>query len=243
MEVALPETAALWSTTVVSKEEMAPGVIRLRLAVPAGFIYRAGQYISLRRGDGLSRNYSLASVPGDPWLELHIRRHEQGRASRWISDELSAGDALEIRGPLGDCFYLPGGEDAPMLLIGTGTGLAPLLGIARDALGSGHSGRIVLYHGVRRAEDSYHRAELERLASSHGSFEPILCVSRDQDPPGFSAGRADELAFGRFEDLTGWRVYLCGAPGMVKAAKRAAYLAGASMRDIWSDAFEATAAV
>ncbi len=90
MELALPESAALWTTTVVSKDDMAPGVVRLRLAVPAGFTYRAGQYVSLRRDDGLSRNYSLASLPGDPWLELHIRRHEQGRASRWISDELAA---------------------------------------------------------------------------------------------------------------------------------------------------------
>ncbi len=130
-----------------------------------------------------------------------------------------------------------------MLLIGTGTGLALLVGIARDALANGHSGKIVLYHGVRQATDSYHRAELERLASAHGTFEPNFCVSREAEPSGFSAGRADELAFDRFEDLSGWRVYLCGAPGMVKAAKRAAYLAGASMHDIWSDAFEATAPV
>ena len=49
--------------------------------------------------------------------------------------------------------------------------------------------------------------------------------------------RASDVAFERFTDLTGWRVYLCGAPGMVKAARQMAYLAGAELNQIWSDAF------
>jgi NAD(P)H-flavin reductase len=127
-----------------------------------------------------------------------------------------------------------------MLLLATGTGLAPLIGIARDALSRGHRGRIVIVHGVRYAKDAYGTGALRELVDAHSNVESLVCLSQEAPPDGFIAGRAVDVAFDRFEDLEGWRVYLCGSPAVVAAAKRAAYLAGARMEHICSDPFEAS---
>lgn len=239
MQIARRHDAVPFRAAILSNDVLAPSICRIRIRLPDSFSYQAGQSVLVRRPDGLARSYSLASVPSlDELAELHVRVHEHGQMSRWLRDSATAREELEIQGPFGDCIYLPGAPDAPMLLIATGTGLAPLLGIVRDALNQGHLGRIVLYHGVRHAADSYGRDALMRLQAAHSNLETVFCVSGESAPHGFVQGRADGAAFARFEDLTGWRVYLCGSPGMVSGAKKAAYLAGAHMDDICADSFE-----
>ena len=158
--------------------------------------------------------------------------------SQWIIDTLQVGDAVDIQGPNGACFYLPGREQEALLLIGTGTGLAPLMGIARDALTSGHLGPIYLYHGSHSAAGLYRRPQLAALAAQHENFHAVFCASGAAVESDCIAGRAHDIAFGRHTDLSGFRVYLCGAPAMVHAAKKTAYLQGARMQDIYADPFE-----
>jgi NAD(P)H-flavin reductase len=236
----LPSRATIYGrATVRGKERVAPDVTLVRIRPANDVYYHAGQFINLQRSDGLTRSYSLASVPTlDQDLELHVRRLPGGAMSGWICDTLSVGDELDIQGPLGSSFYLPGQSDRNMLLIGTGTGLAPLYGIARDALVSGHRGAIVLYHGSREPDGIYLREELRRLSDQHVAFSYFPCVSGDSVPQDFRAGRADELALADHPKLDDWLVYLCGYPPMVHAAKKMAFLAGASLEDIHTDPFD-----
>jgi ferredoxin-NADP reductase len=105
--------------------------------------YKAGQYVQVLVNEHMVRSYSLASAPGiDNELHLHIRRGAAGSASRWFHDELKTGDAIHIGPPHGYCCYQPENLDQPVLMIGTGTGLAPLYGMARAALQQGHRGGI-----------------------------------------------------------------------------------------------------
>ena len=161
--------------------------------------------------------------------------------SGWIFDALSPGDRVEIAGPHGGCFYLPGREDQNLLLIGTGTGLSPLIGVVRDALHSGHRGEIHLFHGSRSADGLYLQDELHALSDTHFGFHYHPCVSGGPTPAGHLSGRADKVAFERFPALAEWRLFLCGLPAMVHAARRTAYLDGASLADIYADAFELSA--
>src|SRR5205085_691623 len=137
----------------------------------------------VRPGDGLVRSYSLASLhsppglpAGDTLLELHVRKVTGGQMSKWLHDDVAVGEPLELRGPSGDCFYVAGRPVQPILLIGTGTGLAPLYAIARDALRHGHTGPIRLYHGGLDPSGLYHVDELRRLAATHSNFEYVPCV-------------------------------------------------------------------
>lgn len=240
LEVALPGEGVLQRrrVQVVGKERLSEKILRLRLQAANDFDYRPGQFINLRRPDGLTRSYSLASVPGrDDALELHIQCLPGGRMSGWLHEELAIGDAVEVGEPQGECFYLPGNPEQPLLLVATGSGLSPIWGILRQALDHGHTGPIALFHGSRDIGGLYLIDELRELASRHENLDYTPCLSGNDVPSGFAKGRAADLALTRFPQLKGWKVYLCGHPEMVKGLKRQSFLAGASMRDIYADAF------
>ncbi|MFP6728588.1 MAG: FAD-binding oxidoreductase [Alphaproteobacteria bacterium] len=216
-------------------EQLSPSICRVFLEPATPLYYRAGQFINLRREDGMVRSYSLASVPSlDEHLDLHIKRLPRGEMSNWLFHEAEAGDSLDIHGPIGNCFYVPERPEASLLLIGNGSGLAPLIGIVRDALASGHTGAIHLYHGTRHREGLYLDADLRALEKEHGNFTYTACVSGESGKP----GRAENVAFAKHPALDGYRVYLCGYPPMVNAAQKSAYLMGANLDDIHADPFE-----
>jgi ferredoxin-NADP reductase len=240
LDLASPEEASVFGRArVVAVQPLASGICRLLLEPSTSLYYHAGQFLNLQRSDGLTRSYSLASVPRvDSLVEHHVKRHSGGRMSAWICDELRAGEALDIQGPNGSCFYVPGRPEQPLLLVGTGTGLAPILGIARDALLAGHRGPVRLYHGSRAPSGSYLGAELESLAETYTNFAYHRCMSGPDVPAWSRGGRADAAAFADYPELAGWRVFLCGAPPMVHSGQKKAYLAGAALADILADAFE-----
>lgn len=235
-----PREAEVFGRAIVrAKLPVSRTALRLFLEPATALYYHPGQFINVRRADGLTRSYSLASVPRtDPLLELHVRRMVNGAMSQWLFDELEVGDTIDIAGPYGSCFYLEDDATKPILLIGTGVGLAPLVGIARDALHDGHTGPIHLYMGSRTADGLYLQQELRELALEHPNFHHEPCVSGPDVPVGHLAGRADDVAFARHPSLDGWRVFLCGVAPMVHAARKRAYLAGARLSEIHAEAFE-----
>lgn len=239
MEIALAgEDAALRTpAAVVAKEALNADIMRLTLQCARPFDYQAGQFAHLFRSDGLARSYSLAGLPrADGTIEFHVRRLPGGAMSAWIHESLDVGDTVDVAGPYGNCFYLPDAPGQGLLLIGTGSGLAPLWGIISDALEQGHTGPIRLYHGSWKPEGLYLVDALYRLADRYPNFTYVPCV--DKDPlPDYREGRADLVAHADLPNLKGWRVYLCGHPDMVKSARKRAFLAGASMQDIYADPF------
>ena len=240
MEVALPSDDDLprIAAQVTGKDRLNHDIIRFRLRVPQSFSYRAGQFINIHHG-GSVRSYSLASIPrGEPFLELHVQRLPGGRMSGWLHEECEVGDTLSLQGPLGDCYYTQTDAEQPLLLIGTGSGLAPLWGIARQALAQGHRGPIHLFHGSRSAAGLYLSDALHALAHTHANFHYTPCVSGAEAPNNVTRGRANEIALARFPQLKGWQVFLCGNSAMVKQTKTKAFLGGAALKDIHADPFE-----
>ncbi|MBA3545590.1 MAG: oxygenase, partial [Nannocystis sp.] len=222
--------------TVVSVTSLGPDVVRLRLA--AALEYRAGQFVTLLRADGLARSYSLASVPGeDPELELHVRVLPNGRMSQWIAHELEPGMSVRLRGPEGDCFYTASQPAQPLLLIGTGTGLSPLIGVARDALRQGHSGPVTLLHGTLTPAGHYLVDVLEDMCRQSPNFTYVRCALRGEPAPGLELGAIEAVAAARFPKLAGHRVFVCGDPERVQALRKQSFLRGARMNEIFADAF------
>lgn len=216
--------------TIAALERLTESVLRVRLATTAPFEYRAGQFITVLRDDGLARSYSIASLPTDTSLELHVRVLPGGSMSQWLATTASVGTSVQVQGPSGDCFYLAGREDQPMLLAGTGTGLAPLLGIARDALSQGHRGRVHLFHGAISRTGFYLQQQLADLASAHDNFHYTLTTLESDGP-------IDGAVFARHPSMTAWRAFVCGDPSIVQSLKKKIFLAGAALQDIHADAF------
>lgn len=226
---------------VREKKMLANDICQLVIEPAMPLYYHAGQFINLRRNAGLVRSYSLASLPQtDTCLELHIKRFDNGRVSQWLIDELQVGQSVDIQGPYGTCYYTKDKSQQNLLLIGTGTGLAPLVGIIKDALFNQHQGEIYLYHGSRELSGLYYQAELSAIEKRFPQFHYSVCLSGEDVPDGIASGRAHDIALAQHKELKDWRVYLSGIPVMVTAAKKRAFLAGAKMNDIYADPFEMT---
>lgn len=216
--------------------------VRLTLEDPAAlFVCRPGQYLNLIHPSGLTRSYSVANDHArDRFIELHVGRTHHGLFSTWLFDHAEAGVLLHIRGPAGDCSYSGLDGDAfPILLAGTGTGLAPLYGIAADALRQGHRGNIGLYHGARDPRHFHYADELHRLEETHGNFHYRPCLIPPPVPGSTSCYGMEELldTFLQQEKAAQARVYLCGSPEFVEAMHKRTYLKGARAAHIHCDPF------
>lgn len=232
-QIALPRDGDIFGrATVVDKTMLHPDVARLRIEPATSLYYHAGQFVNLRRpSDGLTRSYSLASVPTlDGHLELHVGRVPFGRMSGWLLDDLEAGDEVDLQGPEGRCYYRDDDPFRPLWLVGTGTGLAPLYGIVRDAVHSGHRAPIRVLLGSRTPEEHHLCDAFGKLAGAAEQVQFTAC-------PLEGKGNVIESAFADDVDLSGAQVFLCGAPSMVASARMAAIAAGASLDAIFADPF------
>jgi len=227
------------TATVIERQLLSEDVLRLRLVPEKPFAYRAGQFVTLWNSQKIGRSYSLASVFGvDPFLEFHIRRIDEGRLSPWLHEQIDINDQLQIQPACGDCFYVPENKLQPILLAGTSTGLAPLIGIARDALEQSHEGEIHLLHGALKPAGLYLHNTLLSMAQAYDNFHYHASVlENDHSIAGIGEGSLDEQAMGLLSNPAEWKIYLCGAPEMVNSLKKKIFLAGANMRNIHSDPF------
>lgn len=242
LEVQSVGDAEMVPAEILSIDHLSPTVARVWLLPDTPLAYEPGQFISLIRPDGLARSYSIASLPEEGMIELHVRIWPGGQMSSWLHHEAQPGDRVLVRGAYGECFYTKGQTERPLLLVGTGTGLAPLWGILRHALSTGHRGPITLVHGAVDSEGLYLRDELEALAREHDHFTYIPTVRNGQDEA-VEVGAIDELSRAMLVELGGpgeARAYICGDPSMVRSVRRVLFLAGMSINDIFYDAFTPT---
>jgi NAD(P)H-flavin reductase/ferredoxin len=222
---------------ITGLESLNSDVLRVRLRTDVPFDYHAGQFVSLFREDGLARSYSLASLPHENDLELHVRKISGGAMSGWLHDGALPETPVWLQGPSGNCFYLSGNADQPLLLAGTGTGLAPLYGIVRYALQNGHTGPIWLFHGALKPSGLYLINELTELARAHANFHYVRSVLHDDDSDEVEVGELDKCILDRFASLAGWKGYVCGDPALVNSLRRKLFLAGMASKAIYADAF------
>lgn len=210
--------------------------IRLRPQRPVDF--RPGQHVTLDRGDGVIRAYSIANRPVEAsrdGLEFHIRVYPDGAVSGWLA-RARPGARVHIGLPSGECFYLPGAPGSALLLAGTGTGIAPLLAITREALAQGHTGPVVVIHGAAEPDRLYlgERLPSEWLpGAGPRTIRWRACVLTRGEP--ITDVVAEELA--ALPGPVATRAYLCGDPGSVASMRRALFMAGMSLRDIYADEF------
>ena len=220
---------------VVSLERVAADVARILLEPEEPFAFRPGQYLDVLHPSGAARSYSIASLPAHGALELHVRLVPGGLVSGWMH-ALEEGRRVRVRGPFGQCFHVADDARKKLLLVGAGTGLAPLLGIARDALDQGHAGPIDLVHGGLEPARLYLRDVLAELAARWPQLRVHHCVLRDSTAREHE-GPLDEVAIRLAGSLAGTRAFVCGDGEIVRLLQRSLFLAGVPSAEILADPF------
>ena len=134
-----------WTSAAIAEiERIGDRLVRLRLEPAERFDFVPGQHcvVRLRAEDGYTaqRDYSIASEPADPLLELMVECLPGGEVSGHLHDEARVGDELELRGPIGGWFTWAG-EPRAVCLTG-GTGVVPILSMLRHARRLGMSDRL-----------------------------------------------------------------------------------------------------
>jgi ferredoxin-NADP reductase len=223
-----------------------PRVRTIVLDVPGWADHRAGQHLDVRLtaedGYQAQRSYSIASPPGQP-VAITVELLEDGEVSSYLADELRQGDEIEVRGPIGGYFvWEPGGVE-PLLLVGGGAGIVPLMAMIRHRAATGDRTPTRLVYSSRRVEEVIYAAELEELAGRDDGLDVFLTLTREQ-PPGWDGySRRVDAALMRevaWEPSQRPAVYVCGSTGFVEAAAGALVELGHDPLRIKTERFGAT---
>jgi ferredoxin-NADP reductase len=232
--VTAPPTATRipWRTATVAS--VAPETARTRTVVfdvPGWPGHRPGQHVDVRltADDGYQteRSYSIASAPNDARLALTVERLDDGEVSPYLTEELRAGDQIELRGPIGGYFVWDIETGGPLFLVGGGSGIVPLMAMVRHrheslatAAGDAHSLRTRLLYSSRAWDEIIYRDELAHLAAEDHTLEVVHTLTRSA-PEGWSGfrRRIDKEMLGE----TAWparenpRVFVCGPTPLVES--------------------------
>jgi CDP-4-dehydro-6-deoxyglucose reductase len=226
---------------VEKMRKLADDVMELTLKLPASERLRffAGQYIDILLKGGKRRGFSLANAPfNDQLLELHIRHVPGGQFTSHVFNEMQEKALLRIEGPLGS-FYIRESE-RPIILMGGGTGFAPLKGMLEQMMEQGLGKPVHLYWGVRAKADLYMDSVVRNWVSRHPqlTYVPVLSDPKPEDHWEGRTGWVHDAVAADFPDLTGHDVYLSGPPPMVQAAKTAFLAHGLPEAQLFYDSFE-----
>jgi ferredoxin-NADP reductase len=203
-----------------------PSAKTLVLDVPGWPGHAAGQHVDVRLtaedGYQAQRSYSIASRPGSPDLELTVEGIEDGEVSPYLTEDALPGDGFELRGPIGGYFVWDASRDEPVLLVGGGSGLVPLMAMLRHRRATGSTVDARLLLSARAIEDVFYREELEELAAD--SVDVRITLTRGEAPPGWS-GFARRIDRDMLADLgpppaERPRAYVCGPTPFVEEAAR-----------------------
>lgn len=222
-------------------ERLAEDVMLVELQLPASepFSFRAGQYIDIVLADGQRRSFSIANAPHrTDSLELHIRRVPGGLFTGHVFEHMQVRDILRVEGPLGT-FRLREDSARPIIMLGGGTGFAPLKGLIEHAIHLGLERPLALYWGARTPAGLYLNELAQSWQSALPGFRYIPVVSGACPDNGWTGrrGLAHEAVLADFADLSQHEVYACGAPAMIGAARDSFTLE----RGLPGDAFHADA--
>jgi ferredoxin-NADP reductase len=217
-----------WMTATVREViEETPRVRSLVLDVPDWPGHRAGRHVDVRlTGDDgyqAQRSYSIASAPESPSLAITVERIAEGEVSPYLAGEVRAGDAFELRGPIGGYFVWTTALDGPLFLVVGGSGVVPLMAMLRHRAAANGKAPATLLYSSRTVDDIIYRSELERLGRQDG-VKVAHTLTRMQ-PPGWDgfARRIDRAMLEAVGFPLGARprIFICGPTPLVEAAASA----------------------
>ncbi|MBF4997403.1 2Fe-2S iron-sulfur cluster binding domain-containing protein [Nocardia sp. BSTN01] len=234
---------------VIAIEPMTRDIVSLRLqpVEPAAYEFKPGQYSDLKiPGTEEHRSFSMATTPsGAAHIEFLIKKYPGGKFAGLLDDGIDVGHEIALTGPYGS-FTIKAGHVLPMIFIGGGAGMAPLLSLLRHLVETGNTRPVHFYYGARTSADLFYLEEIAELGSRLEGFVFVACLSESMDSPPtgpieIEAGNVTEVVSRREPELGRAEAYLCGPPPMVDAALELLSAAGTPNDQIFYDKFTSPA--
>jgi CDP-4-dehydro-6-deoxyglucose reductase len=226
--------------------------VLLRRPPAVDFAFKAGQYVDILLSDDRRRSFSIASPPHDSrLLELHVRRVAGGELTEWLFGNggrpatalqgaaAVQGSLITIEGPQGRFFYrdaVP--QPKPLLLIGGGTGIAPLLSILRHLIENGIERELILYWGVRGSRDLYADSIILQLCARAPHLRYVPVLSAPEPAWAGRTGLVHTAVLEDFDDLGACDIYTAGPPAMIEALRSEFPSRGAAVDRLYCDSFD-----
>lgn len=220
--------ASFHDLKVASVTRQTPEAVAVSFALPdelrGRFAFRPGQYLTLAAeidGKEMRRSYSICSSPDEAVLTVGVKKVADGRFSRFVNDSLSVGDTIRVMPPQGRFTSLSGPRH-DYVLIAAGSGITPMLSIARTVLAHEPASTITLVYGNRSTDTIMFREPLDDLKDRYmARFSLVHILSREAQDIDLLHGRITgerigELAGRGLVDVAGADgVFLCGPGAMI----------------------------
>ncbi|HEY7176158.1 MAG TPA: ferredoxin reductase [Micromonosporaceae bacterium] len=233
--------------TIADVRRESSTAVTLVLDDPDWTSHLPGQHVDVKltADDGYfaERSYSIASAPAEGRLEITVQRVADGEVSPYLCDVAGPGDQIELRGPIGGYFVWSADRSAPVLLIGGGSGVVPLMAMVRSRANAGSRTPFRLMYSVRTPDDALYADELRRRVRDDQGVDVAWAYTR-KAPDGWPGhvGRIDAARLG----ADGWPatlepdVFVCGPTGFVEAIADMLVAAGHESHRIRTERFGPT---
>jgi len=223
-------------------DRLAPDVMAvfLRILAREQFNYLAGQYLDIMLPQNRRRSFSIANPPHDAeLLELHVRRVSRGEFTQQLFSGAAANTLIRIEGPLGQ-FWFREESRRPALLIGGGTGYAPLRAMLRHLLERGDRRPLHLYWGAQSRVDLYEDALVREWTARYPNFKytPVLSNPRPEDAWDGRTGLVHKAVLEDHVDIAEFDVYTAGPPAMIEAIRHEFIARGLPRDQLFFDSFD-----
>lgn len=211
------------------------------------YAYRSGQYLTLRadiNGEDIRRSYSLCSAPHEKEWRVAVKQVENGKFSTFANTELKAGMELQVMTPTGNFLV----DTNPMnkksyVLFAAGSGITPILSIAKSVLISEPESDVTLFYGNKGMSSIIFKEQLEALKNEHmDRLRIIHLLSRESLGSDILKGRIDQEkttelynAFLKNTDIDA--VYICGPESMIIGVKESMLENGVDKSNIHFELF------
>lgn len=220
-----------WQTAKIMRiERRTPRVSSFFFKPSRPFAHQAGQHVDVRltAPDGYQarRSYSIASAPGSGGtVELAIEKLEDGEVSPFFHEVAAVGDEIELRGPLGGHFIWSDSDGGPLLLVGGGSGVVPLMAMVRRRVARKSQVPVALVLSARVWDEVIFRDELIGLDDRRDGFDLVLTLTREparrsEDYSRRIDARMMMQAMARLPEAPAL-AFVCGSNAFVSAAAEA----------------------
>ncbi|MFM1932091.1 MAG: hypothetical protein RL226_1394, partial [Bacteroidota bacterium] len=214
------------------------------------FRYKAGQYVTLCltiQGEEYRRAYSICSSPSDENVAVAVKEVEGGKVSTHVNRHLMPGAAVRLMVPQGHFVFTPDAtKKRHIVLFGAGSGVTPLLSIAKAVLEGEPNSTVTLFYGNSSKDSIMFYSELDEMAADPRLKVYHILSDGSQQEPLFSGrinfGKTSELLYNFTNDGLNKEYYICGPAPMMQGVKEALLDNGIASDCIHMEYFEAPAA-